>query len=326
VVNYVPFLLRGAKAVPIFVVLSGLLIYRAVSRVEDINDLQRYVIRRTLRVFPVYFSTVLFVIFIMGVPKTPLPVIQYEIGEIFMLRALHFPGFVNPAAWSLYVEILFYAICPIIVATFRGRNLGWLVLGFLVFALGDAAGPRELAVWKYFVCGIIAAEIIDKFKIPEISARILAAIGSIILILDIAETPDWLAAAIMFVCSNQITITGGYDSEHYTLTLGLATILLAVGVARSSLVSSALELPPFRVLGAISYSLFLWHGFLMWADFSVRFDGRGDVKISEQIYIFDPMTYVVIVLPGLLGAAAVSYLVLERPFLIWRRSPAAPLE
>ena len=113
--DWAPFIVSGEKAVPTFVILSGLLIYRALKKVRTIDDLRRYVRRRFLRVFPVYLTVAVVTVGFFHSFSDKIPLLQYFLAEVFMLRSIGFPRFLTPQAWSLYVEILFYVVAPIFV-------------------------------------------------------------------------------------------------------------------------------------------------------------------------------------------------------------------
>ena len=77
---------------------------------------------------------------------------------------------------------------------------------------------------------------------------------------------------------------------------------------------------PWRFLAVISYSVFVWHGFLIIADFPVAFDGRGGARFLAAMPQSGPIwTLPLVVLPALLMVGALSYAMIERPFLLLRR-------
>lgn len=312
--DFAPFITQGGKAVPIFVALSGLLIYRSLNKVSDLEQLREYVNRRFLRIFPVYLATVIASFIAIGPFNVKIPSIQYAISEGFMLRSLGFPLFTNPQAWSLYVEVLFYALIPIFVITTRKQPLLWAIIALAVFSLGDARDPRELSLWKYFCFGIIAAEIISRWKAPAHAASLLGIIGISLIFIDMpwqTTGHDWIAESINNHSGGFIYITGN-------LSLGLGVLALIVGAVQSPLFRCVFEIFPLRMLGTISYSLFMWHSFLIVANFPVTFNGRGELLAIGLMPSVPAWHMPVFVIPALISSATLSYLLIERPFLLKR--------
>ena len=314
--DLMPFISRGDAAVPIFVTLSGLLIYRSLKKVDSLDGIREYINRRFLRIFPVYLVTVIVSSIAIGPFNANITPMQYEISEIFMLRSLGSPNFSNPQAWSLYVEVLFYALIPLFVIMTRERSLLWASIALAVFALGDAIGPRELGLWKYFCIGIIAAEIISRWKIRPHTASILGVLGIFIVYLDLRTGHDWIGRSINKLFGGYIQITGGHPA--YTLSLALGMLLLIVGTVQSPLFRRIFEIYPLRVLGTISYSLFMWHSFLIVANFPVTFGGVGNPILTGLTPSLSAWQMPFIVIPALISSATISYLLIERPFLLKR--------
>lgn len=190
------FLSFGSKAVAIFSVLSGFLIFRSLKKSETFTDLHSYFKRRFLRVYPLYFVTVIAGFALLQAKLTPANVV----GEFFMLRSLGFSTFTNPAAWSLYVEVLFYLLLPAWVILFRRRPLTSSVVCFAIFLLADSFSSREFWLWKYFFAGIIASEIADRLKgrLNEISGFAIFIAGVVLLRIDFLRDPygalgDWFS-------------------------------------------------------------------------------------------------------------------------------------
>jgi peptidoglycan/LPS O-acetylase OafA/YrhL len=315
-IEWVPFVSRGNKAVPIFVTLSGLLIYRSLTRTKTIDDLRRYMQRRTFRVFPVYIVTVAVTFVAVHQFKTDIPMPQYFLAEVFALRSIGFPFFLTPQTWSLYVEILFYVIAPFFVIMTARRPILWATVALVVFSLGDVAGPRELGLWKYFCCGVITAEIIDRIDLGPLAATFLALAGLAGVIHDVSGGADFVALALMKMSGGALMIMGG--SPSFTLTLGLSVMMLLAGAVKSPVFRLVMESLPLRALGAVSYSLFMWHGLLVAANLPVTFNGLGLPVQTDQISPLAAWYMPLVVIPAMIALSTLSYLFIERPFLLIR--------
>jgi peptidoglycan/LPS O-acetylase OafA/YrhL len=307
----------GDKAVPIFCVLSGFLIYRSLRKVSTTGEIRSYVRRRILRVYPLYVASVV-VCVILG-PLT----IYRALGEVFMLQVLEFRSLSNPVIWSLYVEVAFYALLPVIVCAVDSRRMPVFgLLAFLVLALADVEGPRTFALWKYFVAGILASELADRYLQNKGAWMALATfvIGLFLLVLDF-QGIDWVKGSVSSLLG--ITHSRNVESSSCTVGLALASLLMVAGSVASPFLVSFFAWSPFRVLGAISYSIFVWHGFIVAADFPLHFDTRGQIleEVPGELQAWPVAPYwlaLVVPVPAVIFWAVLSFMLIERPFLLRR--------
>ncbi|OQA34726.1 MAG: Acyltransferase family protein [Betaproteobacteria bacterium ADurb.Bin341] len=305
----------GNKAVPIFVILSGFLIFRAVKNIQTLEDLNRYIKRRFLRIYPVYLF-VLLLGYVVGQAVFDLP---NFLSQVFMIRSINpvYLKYVNPPSWSLFVEVLFYAVLPIWVVTFRNRLMTAAIVSFVVLLFVDPLASRELWLWKYFFVGIFVSEIVDRYAaaISEKIAIFTFFAGCLLLYLDFQVGPngtlfDWFAA-LKIVPKNL---------AEYSVGLACASSLILIGTLCSPRIARVMSIKPFRVLGAISYSLFLIHPFFILAVFpKFDFTKAGQVQNLVDPVVYAPAWYVpAIMFPGVLVWAIVCFILVERPFLLRR--------
>lgn len=305
----------GNKAVPIFVILSGFLIFRSVKKIHTDNDLSRYVKRRFLRIYPMYFFT-LILAYCVGQIKWDWP---NFISQVFMVRAICpvYLQYINPPVWSLYVEVLFYAILPVWLAAFRKWPLMAAIFSFLIFLLMDHLASRELWLWKYFFTGIIVSELSEKYsqRLSEKISLLLFALGSILLYLDFRTSPsgapfDWF---------NQLKLVPKNLAE-YTVGLAVASSLILFSSLSAPRLAGWLCIKPFRMLGAVSFSLFLIHPFFILAVFpKFDFTKAGQVQeLLENSPAAPPWYAPFVMFPGCLAWAILCFVVIERPFLQMR--------
>jgi len=121
--------LSSKIAVQSFFIVSGFLIFMSYEKSKSV---QGYFVKRVRRVYPAYFSIVLLCA-ILGVLLSSLPVeeyftidwLKYILANLVFLNFLHpsLPGLfndqylsaVNGALWTLKIEVMFYALVPIVV-------------------------------------------------------------------------------------------------------------------------------------------------------------------------------------------------------------------
>jgi peptidoglycan/LPS O-acetylase OafA/YrhL len=310
----------GNKAVPVFVMLSGFLIYRSVRKIASLQDLQDYARRRFLRIFPMYLVCALVGLAI-GQVVLSTPTV---LSELFMLRSLYFPTFVNPVTWSLYVEVCFYVALPVFVVATGRWTLAASVGAIFVLLFADPVGARELMLWKYFFVGIVVSHASDGLAhwmrwrlLREAVGIALFAAGAVLLYLDFHEH-DWFG---------NLAITAR-NPMPYTIGLACGFALVMLGTLSSRAVSGVAGVWPLRVVGTISYSLFLIHPFYFLANFPRMIFAR--VALPQAAFKSFPMAPwwygFFLFFPGLLLWSAVSYIVFERPFQMMRPQRARSRE
>jgi peptidoglycan/LPS O-acetylase OafA/YrhL len=309
-----PILGLGTKAVPIFAVLSGFLIYRSgLGATKGIPQLRAYIVRRFFRIYPVYFLCV-----VLSLLTGQYVGSQYNTGagflvsDLFMFPALMWPGgFANPPTWSLYVEVSFYVLLPLMILAVGQRRMVALCSILLVACIIADYPSRFFVLWRYFFIGIIASEISKRISFR--GAVIGFAAGALLLIYDLGGPRyDWLAR-----------LGVGQPHEDYsTLGLGLGCGLLFASLPHLPWIGAALNVLPLRFLGVISYSVYLIQFFYIRANFPEinLFTQAGTLTQHFQQLTPLPVWYLPIVFfPGVLFWGAVSFLLVERPGIILGR-------
>lgn len=290
------FVTVGYYGVPVFAVLSGLLIYRSLRNLRDLNHLRSYFLRRLLRVFPLYLAVS--AVFLVLFPQK----IGAALAEITMLRTLGYAHFLNPAAWSVYVEVLFYLIMPAIVLLGRKRPILTASALFLLFHLTEDKQSTEYLLWKYFFLGIICSEVIDKMmntKHQRLGALIFA-LGSVLFALSVYSE----------------THHGYLGFSERRLGIGIGTSLVICGAVLSPVVRAALSIRPLRILGTVSYSVYLLHPLLLFMVFGLRSGEKGLVVANGlETLQADTTTFLLIYIPAIIFYSGCTFLAVERPML-----------
>ena len=315
------FIENGTKAVPLFVALSGFLIYRAVLPIDSADDLRRYLRNRFFRIFPLYAVSVV-VLAALGCLGDTQDRLSEFLANLFALRALGSPLFANPPVWSLYVEIMFYLLLPMSVIAFGRRTPLAAAIALVVLAIADLPGPREFMLAKYFLVGILASETASRWQpMREPVALAAIAIGLALLVLDAQFNIDWF----------NLVLRGGATSaalqgSGLTVGLALALFLLLVGMTRSRWANRFFDVMPWRVLATISYGIFIWHSLVVISAAPIAFTGDGSIRLlSGAQPRVTPAGLFLVYLPAVCMAAALSFLVIERPFLRLKARRPSPI-
>ncbi len=297
----------GLGGVILFFALSGFLLYLPWLR-SDVEGkapprFKHYAIRRCLRIMPAYYFSVMALAVARSLVGSEEPAGPLAIA----LHFLFLPTLIAPLQtvyWTLQVEEFFYWLLPalhrivqklgavrlVLLAT--AVSVIWAAIGFATIA------PAHRHLWleetpfflPAFALGILTAVL---WKKPGLSGRTLVLLGTGAYI---AMTPLALYVTRVTEPSQVIPIT--------EVLIAPAASAVVLGVARGG--ARFLEHPAMRFLGAISFSMYLWHMVVLrWApcpDFIATSFGL------RVIYTF------CLTVPVALG----SYLLVERPFLMLR--------
>jgi peptidoglycan/LPS O-acetylase OafA/YrhL len=311
----------GVAGVDLFFVLSSFLITELLLREQERTgkiDVKAFYIRRTLRIWPLYF-------FFLTLATCIEPFLSLREGESFGMPwpfTLAFYGFVGNWAialtgkelnstaivlWTVSIEEQFYLAWPLLIKFFKPRRLVWLSLGMIVVALTTRAilcwqdaDPHAikwntLARLDSLACGSLLALALRKwrFELSPSARKLLFAAG----LFRFVATYRYLA----LVHFNLLT----YSLWAIASAMVLVSVLRPHGAAVSS-APSLLSSAPLVYLGRISYGLYVWHLACIVALCYSGIMRKGDFALG--LYAL-PLTVVV---------AAASYEWLEKPFLRWK--------
>lgn len=300
----------GSLGVGIFFVLSGFLITWLLERERRANgsiSLRRFYIRRSLRIFPAFYTFLLAAALLYPLLGVVLPSADWLASAVYLndynsaltLR----PSNALTHTWSLGIEEKFYLLWPLLLLICARRSVATASFACLATLVGVSG-------WRVYLAGAIAAP--SHYTYFAFDTRLdYLAIGCLLGL----HASMWLREPerrAVVICSG-LAAVGGLAaltvtlsaSRLYWLSFPLEYVLIALVLVAAV---SAPRSPPFRILnslpliwlGIISYSAYLYH------------------KLGWLLASFwlEPS-----LLTALLGGAiaialaAASYLVIERPFL-----------
>lgn len=307
----------GGFGVQLFFALTGYLIYRPFAR-RDLGrggpiSIGTYFRNRAVRILPLYWVAVAVLLTFTENGGT------WHQWWRFALFAQSFSETtaqtVNGPMWSLVVELHFYLLLPLLAwglaKVARGRRAVaiWALLALAVpSVVFRRVDPDPFVIWRFslpatfygFVPGMVLAILqLEWERRPPSRLR------------GIVRSADaWLVASagLWALCCWDYGWADPLTAAAAFLTVGAVVLPLTPGP-----LVRLLDLRWLALLGVASYSLYIWH-----------------VPIIEQLYTrpaldsFVPL--LVVAVPLALLAALVSYVVVERPTLAWRRrwAPASP--
>jgi peptidoglycan/LPS O-acetylase OafA/YrhL len=336
-----PYVSRLDVGLRIFFLISAFLLYRpfvaARLRQEEPPLVRAYAWRRFLRVAPAYWLALCVIGLWLGTPGVFTPghaPLYFGFAHIYNTATLSVE--VMPQAWSLCVEVAFYAFLPLYAAVLRRLRGGLrteLAGAAVLFAIGLAyklwvlsMGPvSDVSLLRWHLA---LPEYIDYFAIGIALAALSAAYeGSAVRPAGVAFLVRrpwvcWLGAAALFlVVSRGIGLGHVHDDvtearyllRHYLYAaIALALVLPALsGDPREGWIRRLLAWRPLLWVGLVSYGAFLYHFAVL--EQLERWD-FGSLADDVTTYLWFPVA-----LAGSLAIAAVSWYAYERRLLGFKR-------
>jgi len=335
--------------VAIFFLISGFLLYRpftaALLAGRPGPAVRRFFVRRLLRIYPAYWLALIGVIVFFGLP-VPAPGVR-SYFEYFTLTQtydtiIRARGGISQA-WTLSVELSFYAFLPLwaalitriargreAAARFRVEIVGLAALyatsiGFraIVFALHPGR-IHDLGIYwlpanlDYFALGMGLA----------VASAWYTQRGSVPRAVDLlARWPVvcWVLAVVCFVVmAKALNLPVGLDRVDgkrayarqflYGATAFFVLFPAVFGAQERGAVRRLLRWPPVVYVGLVSYGVYLWHQ--AWIDKAVKWNNRPVFEASFPAIVTAAFACTLV-------TASLSWFVVERP-LLRRRDRLGP--
>jgi len=248
----------GGFGVPLFYMLSAFaLCYGYFGRLETADQMRRFYARRFWRIAPLFYAMMVyyfaFLWIVTGRPVS-LTAVAASATFTFNLMPQHVTGFVF-ASWSIGVEMLFYAVFPILVFLITNiwRAAAAFALAVLINAVWHdafvgATGALQqfgshsiVAHLHYFAAGILAYFVWRELRWTPALYRTLASAAALALLILIFASPE---------------IQRLVGKPLLTAVWAVAFVVLILGL---SFERAAPALGPAVRLGEASFSLYLLH-------------------------------------------------------------------
>jgi peptidoglycan/LPS O-acetylase OafA/YrhL len=324
----------GWIGVQLFFVLSGFLITRILLHTQDsANYFAGFYGRRILRIFPLYYGTLLVAFVILPLlVKLPTGFAQEQAHQAWLWLYLSntsntfgFESQVFPHFWSLAIEEQFYLLWPLLVhrrSPFQVLRLclAIAVLSVVVRVALLLHGTDVHAVYSMTFCRM------DALAMGAAVAALLKVPGATVYVSAHRKRMAWGTLALLV---GGFVVTHGYPRTSYLdQTIGYSWLAFAFALAvlvvvsgdsvgsRSSRWEQVLSLTSLRTLGKYSYSMYVFHKPLH--------DWVG-VPILTALGLFPEPSSTVAVVYFLASTAitlllgAVSYHLIEKHFIGLRR-------
>jgi peptidoglycan/LPS O-acetylase OafA/YrhL len=329
---------RGFLGVDLFFVLSGFLITALLLRERDRHgriDLGAFYLRRTLRIFPVYYLVLLgYTAWIAWAEHARLLNLRAPFLDSLPYYATYTSNLVATElsyrhTWSLATEEQFYLFWPPVLAWCGLRSGKWFLCGALL-----AAGLLSFGCWDAW---IVPHWTPNPAFLGTGFTPILLGVG-VALILHDRRGFGWaarsLGSAWLGLLLPLLVLAAGSLPEGPTLNLasgpvhfrGLPRLLTHLAMAllvahcvvqERTWLRPLLTLAPVQYLGRISYGMYLLHAplFLAWYAGGHRWVGAATPGLTTggAVGLFAVATAATVL------AAALSFHGFEQPFLRWKQ-------
>jgi len=245
----------GHFGVMLFFILSGFLISSIIllqknEKIRMGSFLKQFYIRRTLRIFPLFYLAILvFSIIGYGFGNGIWWHLTYTSNFLLINEG---SGFLGTHFWSLAVEEQFYLVFPILIfaCPVKWENA-------LVIALITAGIACRYIFWN--VEGMNTN--FDRLLLTNLDCLALGAALALIKVREVSFKPFFLIGSggiiLSFICGNELT------QIHSLLILFFTMVLAAIDQFQNARIIHLLEIKCIKYIGKISYGLYVWH-YLLW--------------------------------------------------------------
>ncbi len=292
----------GQSGVALFFMITGFLFFSKLldGRTRPIDWLRLYV-SRVLRLAPLYFFVIALLVLVVAIVsdftlREPVTSVLRQILRWMSFTVLGGPDIngvtrttliLAGVTWSLPYEWMFYLVLPLLFLLRGGwPDWPWLLLGLAAIGVGIVRHP-PLEPFPLFLGGIAAALLV---RWPTFVRQCRGPLATIVAV-------ACAAAAI-----------AGYGSVYHVVPTLLLSAAFAIICAGNHLFG-LLRLPASRLLGEISYSLYLLHGLLLYCTFKLGL-GAG---FAAGLPTHGHWLIVLALAPVLIGLSFLSYTFIEAP-------------
>lgn len=305
----------GAYGVDLFFVLSAYLITELLIREKEERgslDVKSFYIRRILRIWPLYYFFVPLAAFVPFLNPNNAFTLRYLLPFLLLAGNWSTIIFGPPLSaalplWSVSVEEQFYLLWPPIVARLSRRNivftaLGMIVLGnatrvviLLLHGMGWSVWANTLARLDPMAAGILLAVLL-RGRPPTIGCRLrftLIACGVICI--------GWIG---------HLAAPWGYGLPWLGTLVSYPIVAVACAAIVFAAIGIGVRLRPLEYLGKISYGLYVYHQMCIWITDRILRVRNGVLHMCLREVVAFAIT---------VGVSAISYAVLEKPFLRLKR-------
>ncbi|MGP0587913.1 acyltransferase family protein [Paenibacillus timonensis] len=321
--SFLTFFFEGHTGVTLFFVISGFLLSIKWVVGREVSTKQFY-INRALRIIPLYYVALLFYFYVTKTPEnlsfnTIMPYFLFFQNTLIEKADL---GGAAGVFWSLSPEIHFYIILPFLMVYFRkSRALFYnlIIISLIIKIFMPSLINSIFGRLDQFLVGVFAADIyfnkLKGLKLKQVLPWGVFFIGivSLLLLLHLLSGYGGYTA----IGLNWYFWTLFHTGEAFLWALIIVSFLLISSNIKRFLLNRI-----FMGIGTISYSIYIWHYFVI-----IALKKTQNRLLESWEWLFtghaniDYLIYTtLIILPVVLLISIISYFYIEKPFLLFKRN------
>ena len=295
----------GGGGVTLFFMITGFLFFGKIKAVRGAIDLNRFYLGRIFRIVPVYAVSVL-VIYLIVAWETGLPFHQPTEqsldGWLFFqatpINDFGFSPLINAGVvWTLSYEWAFYFCIPVIAFAWRRIDLqSWAILLLAILSLYFV---RNASVIPYLGLNTL---LLAPFALGGLASEI----SRLAVARTVAAGPWGAMVSIAALATLLLGFNSAYSVSAYLLLFAFFT-----PVALGNSLFGLLRLRSVIFLGEISYDIYLFHGIVLFAVFSILMPDALDHAGTDGRLL----SLMLIAGAGVLVVSTLVHLGVERPML-----------
>ncbi len=305
----------GYLGVDLFFIISGFLITTLLLREREKTgkiSIYNFYMRRSLRIFPIYYLTIIFVFFYLNfVNSDPSQngLIPYYVFYLSNFLTEHAQNL--DITWSLATEEQYYLIWPVLLILFRNRIV-WVIL----IALFVLCQLINYGVFDNVIAGLYGLQKLPSMAILETTFAPIILGSAIALLLHhersfaifhFATKANWFAPLIgsLLIAIFMILPADISGTPRVIIHLLMTAFLLALVLKEDQTLVSVLKWQPIDYIGKISYGIYIYHMLVLHV---LRI-------VFEKIDLQSPILFFIVGSSVTILVAALSYKFIETPLL-----------
>ncbi|MEY0170140.1 acyltransferase family protein [Providencia rettgeri] len=304
----------GIYAVSAFFVISGISIYLSYHNCKWNKETTKgFFIRRFFRLAPVYWIALFLVMFLQYLSHGELTssFVSYFNNFSLLFGFYSKRSYLVTGGWSIGVEVVFYALFPLMLFFFKSIKkmillifISVLFLAFYAFLVIDSnKNPYE--VWRYyinpfnqmlfFIAGMVIAKYANQLReLLKNKYCYLMLFFSLFIFALIPASGTW------------VSIATGWERLTFTfITIVVVATTLSIKVEKDNLITKSLHF-----LGNISYPLYLLHGIFF--DITAYYLSESLISFSDEER---KMMALFILLPIVMLFSYIVFVKIEMPLI-----------
>ncbi|WP_059049288.1 acyltransferase family protein [Paenibacillus senegalimassiliensis] len=315
------FFFEGHTGVSLFFVISGFLLSIKWVVGREVSTKQFY-INRALRIIPLYYVALLFYFYVTKTPEnlsfnTIMPYFLFFQNTLIEKADL---GGAAGVFWSLSPEIHFYIMLPFLMVYFRkSRALFYnlIIISLVIKIFMPSLINSIFGRMDQFLVGVFAADIyfnkLKDLKLKQVLPWGVFFLGIVSLLLFLHRLSGY--GGYTAIGLNWYFWTFFHTGEALLWALIIVSFLLISSNIKRFLLNRI-----FMGIGTISYSIYIWHYFVI-----IALKKTQNRLLESWEWLFtghaniDYLIYTtLIILPVVLLISIISYFYIEKPFLLFK--------